>query len=240
LWVELAGRNVLVVGGGRVGTRRALLFRSAGAHVKVVALEFSSELLSASKKDPYLELVRMDVARDREALRRLVEWADIVVIATDNAEANAIVWEEALKLRRWVNDATNADRTQIVVPYMGSVFDGRIKVAVTSEGRSGVAARHARDEIIRFLEGLNWLKTLLDVMEALKRALKKLIPSGKERMPAYFAAEKALLERVEILERGEVLEAARIAAEAASKAVGLDSELLTGELLRELGASSGR
>ncbi len=45
LFIEFSGRNVLVVGGGGVGTRRAIKFLLAGANVRVLSLEFSSELL---------------------------------------------------------------------------------------------------------------------------------------------------------------------------------------------------
>ena len=46
--VEGAAIAALVVGGGRVGTRRALALAGAGARVRVVAPEFADPLNSSS------------------------------------------------------------------------------------------------------------------------------------------------------------------------------------------------
>jgi len=44
LWVEASRLRVVIFGGGSVGTRRARLFASAGAKVRVVAKEVSPEI----------------------------------------------------------------------------------------------------------------------------------------------------------------------------------------------------
>ena len=237
LWVEMTGRRVLVVGGGRVGTRRALMFARAGAEVKVAALEFTGELVEAERRG-LVQLVKLDALRESGKLRDLVRWADIVVIATDNPQVNSEVWTLAREARKWVNDATDAAKTEIVVPYVGEVFGGRIKLAVTSEGRSGVAARHARDEAVKFLEQQKWLKTMLDVMEALKKALKKLVPEAKRRIPAYFAAEKALLNNLKLLYSGDTSKALELAVKEAAKTVGVDESRLLSAARASLGAST--
>ncbi|WP_367834253.1 NAD(P)-dependent oxidoreductase [Vulcanisaeta sp. JCM 16159] len=38
LFIEFSGRNVLIIGGGGVGTRRAIKFLLAGANVRVLSL----------------------------------------------------------------------------------------------------------------------------------------------------------------------------------------------------------
>ncbi len=210
LWIEVEGLRVLVVGGGGVGTRRALKFYRAGAHVKVVSLWFSDQLKSeAEKSGGRLELVEAD-ARQRSVLEPLVAWADIVVIATDNPEVNKLVWEVAKSMRKLVNDATDAERTQIVVPYEGEVLG--LRFAVTSEGKSGVAARWARDRIIECLKGDHALATLFAAMSRAKVALKRVIPVAKERIPVYFKIEGDEVFRSAI-EAGDLEKAVRRAAE---------------------------
>jgi precorrin-2 dehydrogenase/sirohydrochlorin ferrochelatase len=224
LWVELEGKRVLVIGGGGVGTRRALWFRKGGAEVTVVALDFTDKLREAAEADNGIRLVRLDVMAAREKLRELIEWADIVVIATDNAEVNRLVWEYARAARKWVNDATDASRTEIVVPYTGEVYGGWLKIAVTSEGLSGVAARHARDYAVKCLEENKALRTLFEVMASVKKTLKAVEPNAKRRIPLYFEVEKALMEKAELLCEDRVEEALGLAANIIAKRLGLKEE----------------
>ncbi len=206
LWLEMSGRRVLVVGGGNVGTRRALMFREAGAEVRVVAKWFSNKLAEAAKRDNGLRLIETD-ASNKEELEPHIKWADIVVIATDNKEVNNLVWRLAEKHRRWVNDATDAERTQVVVPYMGEAYNGGLKVAVTSEGRTGVAARNALQRILECLERDEELRVLYDVMARLKPVLKKHVAVAKQRIPIYYEVEelvKPLIKKRKALE--EILE----------------------------------
>jgi len=209
LWLEFKGRRVLVVGGGRVGTRRALKFLDAGAEVKVLSLWFSDELRRRAREDKRLVLVEGD-AGDEELLDELIRWADMVVIATDNPEVNEKVWRIAEKYRRWVNDATNAERTEVVVPYEAEVHG--LRIAVTSEGKTGVAARHARDRIVEVLSRDVEIKTLYDAMKEAKKILKATISNAKQRFPIYFKIEKDPV-FAEAVKRGDVEAAIRRARE---------------------------
>ena len=196
LWLEMSNRHVLVIGGGNVGTRRALMFRNAGATVRVIAKWFSPRLAEAASKDPGIELIEAD-AGDEKLLEKHIMWADIVVIATDNEQVNSLVWRIARQHRRWVNDATNAERTEVVVPYMGEVYSGGLKVAVTSEGRTGVAARNALQKILNCLEEDKELRTLYEVMARLKPVLKKHIRVAKQRIPVYYEVEEIVKPLIE-------------------------------------------
>jgi Siroheme synthase (precorrin-2 oxidase/ferrochelatase domain) len=80
--MEFEGRNVLVIGGGGVGTRRAVKFLMAGANVRVIGLEFSNDLVRYAEQGKVV-LIKGD-ARDPGLLRSNIEWADLVVIATND------------------------------------------------------------------------------------------------------------------------------------------------------------
>ncbi len=201
LWIEASALDVLVVGGGRVGTRRALRFLEAGARVTVLSIEFSRELLEEAERNPRLRLVKGD-ARSVD-LGSLLEGKHIVVIAVPDEETVRLVWSEAKKRGVLVNDATDASRTEVVVPYEAVLFNGGLRVAVTSEGRSGVTARHALEKIKRCLEGDRELETMLEALWWAKRYMKSVIPDGRARFPVYFEIERdpAFIEAVK---RGDV------------------------------------
>ncbi len=184
LWIDASKLNVLVVGGGRVGSRRAKMFLKAGARVKVVSLEFSDELVSLFRESSRLELIRLDVGK--EEFKDLVEWADIVVIATSDPKANAAAKALARERRKLVNDATDAADTDVVVPYFTWIDELGVSVAVTSEGRSGVVARKVLERVVNFLRTACELKTLYEIMWRVKPVLKRLIPKAGNRIPIYY------------------------------------------------------
>ncbi len=199
LWVEASALRVVVFGGGRVGTRRALRFHEAGARVTVVSMEFSNELLEAARKSDRLRLIKGDV-RSLD-LDEVLRGAQIAVIAVPDEEARRLIWEAAKRNNVLVNDATNASVTEVVVPYE-AVVNG-LRVAVTSEGRSGVTARHALRKIVELLEKDVELKTMLEALWWAKRYMKRVIPDGRLRFPIYFEIEKNP-EFIDAVKRGDV------------------------------------
>ncbi len=206
LWIEASALRVVVFGGGKVGTRRALRFHDAGAHVTVVSLEFSRELLEAAEKSDRLVLVKGD-ARSI-GLDEVLRGAHIVVIAVPDEEARRRIWEAAKRNNVLVNDATDASVTEVVVPYE-AVVNG-LRVAVTSEGKSGITARHALRKIVELLEKDRELKTMMEALWWAKRYMKSVIPDGRLRFPIYFEIEEDP-EFMEAVKRGDVEAAKRVA-----------------------------
>ncbi len=98
--LDLAGRRVLCVGGGRVGTRRAVTFADAGAQVVVVSPEVTAQL----DADQRIEVVL------REFVPGDLDEADLVHTATGVDQVDAAVVAEANRRRLWCVDATLAER----------------------------------------------------------------------------------------------------------------------------------
>jgi len=220
LVLRVSGLRVLVLGGGSVGGRRALQFASGGARVRVAALEFSEELRRAAAGGE-VELVRADL-RDARELRGLIAWADLVVVATSDPEVNRAASALALELGKLVNDATEAGRGNVMVPFHRRIERLGITVAVTSLGRAGVAARLALERCAETLEGDAELYTIAHTMAKLKEWLKSVEPDPKRRLPIYFmVAEDPEYRR--LARDGLVDEALRRALAIASTALGVKS-----------------
>ncbi|GAB6943488.1 precorrin-2 dehydrogenase/sirohydrochlorin ferrochelatase family protein [Vulcanisaeta sp. JCM 14467] len=181
LFIEFSGRNVLVIGGGGVGTRRAIKFLLAGANVRVLSLEFSNELLRYAEQGK-VELIRGD-AHDEELLRRNIEWADLVVIATNDPTINETVRKLARDMRKFFNDATNAEETEVVVPFESEI--NGIRIAVTTEGLSGIVARKTLDRIMNMLREDEELMNMARVWYAVKNKLKEVVNDVRARLSLY-------------------------------------------------------
>ena len=137
--VEGTALTVLVVGGGPVAVRKAAAFVSAGATVRVVALEPSPamrELARASR----VALI------ERAYERGDIGDALLVIAATSDRTTNAAVAADARASARLVNVAD--------APFEGSFATmathraGALVVGVTAGGVPGAAAR-VRDAIAR-------------------------------------------------------------------------------------------
>jgi precorrin-2 dehydrogenase/sirohydrochlorin ferrochelatase len=184
IMMRVDGLRVLVLGGGSVGERRALQLAARGARVRVAALDFTPRLVEASRRG-LLETLRVDLQRDG-LLERLIENADLVVIATSDPELNARAASLALSKGKLVNDATKARRGNVIVPFHAYIDEIGVWIAATSLGRSGVAARLALEKCSNMLAGDVELRTVSRVMSELKEWLLDVEPDPKRRLPIYY------------------------------------------------------
>jgi uroporphyrin-III C-methyltransferase/precorrin-2 dehydrogenase/sirohydrochlorin ferrochelatase len=122
LALDLAGRLVVVVGGGAVATRRARALVEAGADVHVVAPAVTAELAELASHD-------VTVHRRPYAAGDLAG-AWLVHAATDDAAVNAEVAEDAETLRIWCVRADDATASTARTPAVARA--GEVTVAVTS------------------------------------------------------------------------------------------------------------
>jgi precorrin-2 dehydrogenase/sirohydrochlorin ferrochelatase len=182
LYIEMSNKNVLIIGGGGVGTSRARKFLQAGANVRVLSMEFSPELKELEGEGK-LQLIKGD-AYDISVLEPLLEWANIVTVAVGDLNVNEIVKDIARNKKCFLNLANNAAETEIVVPFEGE-YEG-IRFSVTTEGKSGVVARIVRDSFLETLKESDETIYLLKSMEYLKKHMKEEGIPINLRMRLYF------------------------------------------------------
>lgn len=180
LYIEFSGKKVAIIGGGDIGSFRAKKFADAGAEVTVYSLEFSSELIQLEKLGK-VKLISAN-AGDLDYEKVLPNY-DLVVVALADKSLNNRIIEVARKFKVLVNVANDANVTEVVVPIEGKV--GEIRFAVTSEGKSSIAARKAKEIIEETLKRREDLKCLLEVMDFVKCYMKRLNLPVDVRMKVY-------------------------------------------------------
>src|SRR5215468_4470832 len=121
LMLDLTGRPVVVVGGGRVALRRAEGLLAAGALVYVIAPEV----------DPALAGLEVTVSR-REYRDGDLAGAWLAHAATGDPAVNARVADDAQRSRIWCVRADDAAASAAWTPSVAR--DGEITVAVTAGG----------------------------------------------------------------------------------------------------------
>jgi precorrin-2 dehydrogenase/sirohydrochlorin ferrochelatase len=143
--IALHGERItaVVIGGGSVGTRKALALADAGAQVRVVAPVVSAELDEAEG------LHRIVIVRDVYRNTHL-ENATLVIAATDSREVNARIALDANTRGKLVNITDHPDEGNF--HSMATHQAGDIVIAVTAGGVPGAAAR-IRDAIAERFDG---------------------------------------------------------------------------------------
>ncbi len=129
--LSLSGRRAVVVGGGRVATRRVSDLLSQGAVVMVVAPELSEGLEG--------RVSRGEVTAERRPFQdRDLDGAWVAFAATDDPAVNHQVMESAAARRCF---ASSADAGRASMAPMAVVRRGALEVAVGTSGRvPGLAA----------------------------------------------------------------------------------------------------
>ncbi|MGY0287269.1 MAG: precorrin-2 dehydrogenase/sirohydrochlorin ferrochelatase family protein [Candidatus Methanodesulfokora washburnensis] len=185
MFIEMNGFRVLVVGGGEEGTKKARRFSEHGAEVRVMSMDFTDQLLEMERSGR-VKLIRGD-ACDRNLLEKLIEESDLVVYTIgDRPDIERAVEEIAKRKRKLLNLATDADRTQVVMPIEERAGD--IRIAVTSEGKSTLVVKEAAERVANFLREQRDIMAMLEVMGHLKKYMKeRKIPFDK-RMEVYRSA----------------------------------------------------
>ncbi|MBB6170810.1 uroporphyrin-III C-methyltransferase/precorrin-2 dehydrogenase/sirohydrochlorin ferrochelatase [Nocardiopsis mwathae] len=141
LGLRMNGRDVLVVGGGRVAQRRVPVLLESGAKVTVIAPEATAaleDLASAGRITWHRRGFEPGDVRDG----RLGEFW-LVHAATDAPEVNAAVAEEAEAARLWCVRADDRHAATAWTPASGNVGDVTVGVVANGDPRRAAGLRDA-------------------------------------------------------------------------------------------------
>ncbi len=127
LFIDLKNKRILIVGGGNVGSRRALYLLKAGALVTVISKEFDKKLKIKNKK---LKLIKKDITKVKINLSGYF----LVVAATNNKKINERIVNKINKNKILACRADKPSDGNVIFPAVSSVKE--VKIAYTSFGKS--------------------------------------------------------------------------------------------------------
>jgi len=142
IFMNVKGENCLVIGGGKIASRKVFMLLRAGASVSVVSPEFCQDL--TIRKDEG-EITHLD---------RIFEDADlngkkIVIAATNNEKVNSHVSQLAKAKGIPVNVVDAPNLCSFIVP---SIIDRNpVQIAISTGGASPVLARLLRSRLETFI-----------------------------------------------------------------------------------------
>ncbi len=137
--LKLLQQPCLIVGGGRIAYRKALLLQKAGAVISVISPEIEAELLNIVEQTQgqYLK-ISFDTTLQLRAYR-------LVIAATDDAKTNQQVFEACEAENVLVNSVDDPPHCRFMVPAI--VDRSPLVVSIATNGASPVLARQIRTQL---------------------------------------------------------------------------------------------
>ena len=162
LFLDLAGKPVLLVGGGEVAARKFALLKDAGATITVVAPALSAELRGELENGAFVHLARGFADADIEGM-----W--LVVAATDDRAVNAAAAAAANAARIPCNVVDDRELSSFIMPAI--IDRSPVQIAVSTGGTSPVLARLIRERLETLLDGS--LGTLAEFADRWRETVKR-------------------------------------------------------------------
>ena len=138
IFVEMANRPCVVVGGGVVAEKKAEALLNAGATVTVISPSLTGLLHSKAEAGKIRYVGREYRPGDLNGF-------EMVFVATDDKKVNSVVAREAREQGVWINAADDPSHCDFILPSV--LQRGDLVVAVATGGSSPALSRVIREEL---------------------------------------------------------------------------------------------
>jgi precorrin-2 dehydrogenase/sirohydrochlorin ferrochelatase len=164
IYLKTSDFHVFILGTGEVATRRANKFLNHGATVKLAGNYLDGEL-----KDKGAVLCSI------EDVDELVEWADLVVIASGDEELSDYV--SKISGDKLINRADYPYDGNVIVPTSFSIGD--VEISIFTNGKSPLMARQLRKRIQSIITEEDILE--IELQDYARKELKGIVDDQKVR-----------------------------------------------------------
>ena len=138
IFIELEGKKILVIGGGRVAQRKIETFLEFGAFIDVISRKLTKKLktLVESGRIRHIGIEYNEI---------YLKDAFIIIIATDDKKLNHEISRSARKSGVLTNTVDQPSDCDFIVPSI--VRKGELLIAVSTSGKSPALAKKIRKEL---------------------------------------------------------------------------------------------
>lgn len=164
LYLKTSNLNVFILGTGEVATRRANKFLDHGANVRLAGNHLDDELKSKGA-----------ILYSTDEIDNLVQWADLVVVASADEEMCKHVCEIAPD--KLVNRADFPQEGDVIVPTSFNIGD--IEISIFTNGKSPLMARQLRKKIQSIITEEDVLE--IELQSYARGKLKEVVENQKDR-----------------------------------------------------------
>ena len=131
LFVNIENQEVLIIGGGKLGGRKAQTLREYGGNVTVYSEKITEETILA---DENIKVVNRNVSHDEGEIKELVKKYFLVVAATDDTELNDRISHVCMSENILVNNVSS--KTEMNAMFTAVVKNDEFQIGIGSYGKS--------------------------------------------------------------------------------------------------------
>ncbi|MDU5337267.1 bifunctional precorrin-2 dehydrogenase/sirohydrochlorin ferrochelatase [Enterococcus sp.] len=140
--IDIKKFPVLIIGGGRIATRKTKSLVEAGAVPTILATEFTDEIKVLAEHGKVL-------LKERAFQRGDTRGFQFVFICTNDENTNQQILEETTP-QQLVNDTTKQSRSNFF--NMAVIRESDFEIAITTKGKSPTEAKQLKEKIKDFLK----------------------------------------------------------------------------------------
>lgn len=178
IFVEIEGKNVLVVGGGTVAQRKIEKLIPFKPKIEVVAKSINEDIKRLTKD--YKDIILNERTFDFSDL----ENRDVVIVAVDDLALQKEIYEECVKRKIPVNSVDSPDYCSFIFPAL--VVKGDLVIGISTSGTVPGLSAKVRKHIEKCLP-----ENMEEILKELKY-IRETLPKGEER-------QRVVLQKVEEL-----------------------------------------
>lgn len=205
VFIEMRDQPCVVIGGGKIAEGKVDGLLAAAAHVTVVSPELTQRLRDLVTQDKVRYLARTYQPGD-------LKGAFMIICATDRADINHQVWQEATANHQLVNVVDDTPRCNFIAPSI--LRKGDLTIAISTSGKAPALAVRLKE---RFQSELGpEYERFLELAGELREPLARHIPDFETRKALWY--ELVDSEILDVLARGDETSAREII----SRVVGFD------------------
>lgn len=169
-FLSLRGKACAVVGGGSVAARKVRSLLATGASIVVISPQLHAELQELLSQSLIRSIPSYYAAEHLDGVQ-------LVFAATNNAEVNRLVTQDAHARGLWVNVADNPALSDFYVP--ATLHRSDLTVAISTGGSSPAFARYVRELLEQTLS-----EALGQALEMFAQARPLILAQPKEQQAA--------------------------------------------------------
>lgn len=173
IFTDLKNKQVLVVGGGKIGEEKALSLLDFGANVTVISKTFSKNLEETSKASKNLKLISRDFCENDISQN----CPFLAIAATSDASTNQKICSLCNEKSILVCNVTDGKSGTFSFPAIAK--SGDIVCAISSGGKSPFVSRYVKEIVQNALQP--YLSQINNRLGDIREKLKENIPNQKTR-----------------------------------------------------------
>jgi precorrin-2 dehydrogenase/sirohydrochlorin ferrochelatase len=208
--MKIANKQVIVVGGGKVGERKVQALLREGAKVTVASKNFTDYLSNLGKSDK-INLKKIEKKPLSQIIKTLTDF-DIIIAATDDEEMNMALTKRAQRSKIPICVIDHPDLCDFYFP--ATTDFGNLKIAVSTGGKSPAMASVLRKRLEKYVTKEDVLQ--VELQDYARKILRSKINNSSNRKKVLYE----IMEDNEVsifIKKGKLEEAKKIAEDIINK-----------------------